>query len=235
MEKIPSTNISKLVEGHAAATSQTRIVRLRDFASRLMSKTTAPVVPMIGVIRENGQKALKIDGTAVFKDGKMVGEMNDNESRGLLWVLGEVKSGIVKVKASETSTADIEIIRASGKMEPEIKNGKVTIKVKINEEGNIGEETGDENLSMPPAVESLERKTSEAIRSEVMEAVAKAQQLNADVFGFGDAVHRRYPKQWKDMEKKWDEIFPGIAAEVNVQSKIRLMGKINKPMVPEKK
>jgi spore germination protein KC len=200
-----------------------------------MSKTTSAVAPMIGIIEDGGEKTLSLSGTAVFHGDRMTGELDEIESRGLLWVLGEVKSGIVKVKTSETNTVGVEIIRAKGKMEPEIKNGRVTMKVKINMEGNIGEETGAENLSMTPVVESLEKKASEAIRSEVMAAVTKAQKLNADVFGFGDALHRKDPKQWKGMEKKWGEIFPDITVKADVQVKIRLMGKIGKPMRPEKK
>lgn len=233
LEKVPANNIAKLVEGQAAATSQSIAVKLRDFVDRLTSKTTAPIAPFIEISVEGDKKSVAISGTAVFKKDKLAGKMDKIEGRGLLWVLGEVKSGIIEIKSPSNDRISLEIIRASGKMVPEIKNSRISMKITINEEGNIGEETGTENLSLPAVIASLEKEKSEVIRSEIMAAVKKAQELDADVFGFGDAVHQKYPKQWKELESKWDEIFPDIEVEVNVEAKLRLMGKTNRPTVPE--
>jgi spore germination protein KC len=174
-----------------------------------------------------------ISGTAVFKGDKLVGKLDKAEGRGLLWVLGKVKSGIIIVKGPQNDKLSLEIIRASGKITPELKNNTITMNITVNEEGNIGEETGPENLSKLPEIKALEEKKTEVIRNEIMASIKKAQELNADIFGFGDAVHQKYPKQWKSMEDKWDELFPNIQVTVKIEAKIRLMGRINRPAAPE--
>lgn len=234
LEKVPANNIAKLIKGQADATSQTRAVKLRDLTVGLMSKTTAPTAPFIKVSRDDDKAVAMISGTAVFKDNKLVGNMDKREGRGLLWVLGDVKSGIIEVESSGNAKVSIEIIGASSKIVPEINNNKIKIKVNIYEEGNIGEQTGTENLSKLTEIASLEKKKDEVIKKEVMAAVKKAQELDADVFGFGDAVHKKYPRQWKSLEDNWDEIFKNIQVEVDVKAKLRLMGRIIKPSVPEK-
>lgn len=233
LEKIPANNISKIVEGEAAATSQTLAVRLRDFLEKLMSKTSAPVAPIIQVSGDGDKKFAEITGTAVFKDDKLVGKLDKFEGRGLLWVLGKVKSGIINVEGPLNDKVSLEIIHAQGKLAPEIKGNEITIKITVNEEGNIGEETGNEDLSKVTEIDILEQRKTEVIRNEIMAAVKKAQELNADIFGFGDAVHKKYPKQWKSMESNWDEIFPNIKVEVKIEAKLRLMGRINRPAAPE--
>jgi germination protein, Ger(x)C family len=233
LEKVPSNNIAKLIKGYAGATSQTSAVRLRDFESRLMSKTTAPIAPFIEISGYGEEKVAMISGTAVFKRDKLVGEMDKIEGRGLSWVLGEVKSGIIEVEGSDKNIVGLEIIRASGKIVPEIEGDRIKIEVNITEEGNIAEQTGSENLAKLPEIAKLEEKESEVIQNEVMAAVKKAQELDADVFGFGDAVHQNYPEQWKDMESNWDDIFPDIEVEVNVEAKLRLMGRTTKPAASE--
>jgi spore germination protein KC len=157
--------------------------------------------------------------------------MDKHEGRGVSWTLGKVKSSIINVEGSENSIVSMETIRADGKIVPELQNKKVIIKINIFEEGNIGEQTGPENLSKLPAVAELEKKKTNLIRSEVMAAIQKAKELDADVFGFGDAVHQKYPKEWESMEDKWDKIFPEIQVEVNVKAKLRLMGRIFSPAV----
>lgn len=234
LEKVPANNISKLIENQAAATSQTKAVRLRDLVIELMSKTTASTAPFIKISRDGDKKVAMISGTAVFKGDKLVGKMNKREGRGLLWVLGEVKSGIIEVETSNNDKVGLEITRASSKIVPEINNNKITIRVNINEEGNIGEQTGPQNLSKLTEVASLEKKKSEVIKNAIMASVKKAQELDADVFGFGDAVHKKYPKQWRSLEDNWDEIFKHIQVEVHVEAKLRLMGRIVEPTVQEK-
>lgn len=234
LEKLPANNISKLIKNEAAATSQTRAVKLRELVVSLMSKTTAPTIPFIKISSDGDKEVATISGTAVFKRDKLVGTLNKREGRGLLWVLGDVKSGIIEVEDSNYDKVSLETVRASRKIIPKIDNDKITIKVNIFEEGNIGEQSGPKNLAKLSEVAYLEKKKAEVIRDEVMAALKKAQELDADIFGFGEAVHKKYPKQWKNLEDNWDEIFKNLQVEVAVDAKLRLMGRIITPTVPEK-
>lgn len=53
VEKIPTMDISKLVEGRKS-TSQIAGVNLHEFMTRLMSKTTAPVATLIELAKDGG-------------------------------------------------------------------------------------------------------------------------------------------------------------------------------------
>jgi spore germination protein KC len=72
LEKIPANNIAKLIEGQAAATSQTRAVKLKDLVIGLMSKTTASTIPFIKIEKDEKKVAI-ISETAVFQGDKLVG------------------------------------------------------------------------------------------------------------------------------------------------------------------
>lgn len=234
LEKIPALSIANLCEAQLA-TSQSSTVKLQEFITRLMSKITAPVAPFIEVSGEGKEKKVLVSGTAVFKKDKLAGQLDKTETRGLLWVIGEVKSGIIDVDCPDgDGKVALEIIRASSKITPEIKDGRVHIKVEIKEEGNLGCQSCPEDLTLPPKVASLEKEKQAAIRSEVMAALKKARKFNTDIFGFGDAVHQKYRKEWKDLESRWDEVFPNIEVEVIVDARLRRPGTISKPASPEK-
>jgi spore germination protein KC len=233
LDKVPASSIAKLVKLRSKATSQIRAVMLRDLVPGLMSKTTSFTVPFIKTVTDGDKKVVTVYETAVFKRDKLVGSMNKTEGRGLMWILGKAKSGIIEIKGPGNDMVSVEIIRASSKIVPEINNNTITMKVTIHEEGNIGEQSGPENLSKLIEVAALEKKIDEAIKNEVIAAVKKSQQLNTDVFGFGDAIHKKYPKQWKDLEGNWDELFKDIQVEVKVDARLRIMGRIFTPSVPE--
>lgn len=55
LEKLPAINIAKLVETQKI-TSESPTVRLIDFIRRLMSKTTAPIAPLIRVTGDGNKK-----------------------------------------------------------------------------------------------------------------------------------------------------------------------------------
>lgn len=232
LENVPANSISLMLDTEAKAASQAINIRLKDFKESLQLKTVASVAPIIEVSEENDKKTTILNGMAVFKDEKMVGTLDKSEGRGLMWVLDKVKSGIIEVKSSEGDLVALETVRAEGEFSSELVDGKVKIKVKIFEEGNIGEDDGTKDLSAVSEVAFLEQQKIEVIKSEVMAAVKKAKELDSDIFGFGESVHRKYPKEWASMEDEWDEIFPTVEVEVEVEAKLRLMGRISAPAVP---
>ena len=146
-EKFPAINIAKLVETYGF-TSHFYKVNMKDFASCLMSATTAPLVPLLSITQDGDCKDLYVSGMVAFKNGKMVGKLNHDEGRGFLWVLDKVKSGVIIVSLpDEQGKAILEIIKAKSKVTPEIKDGKIVMHIKIKEESSLSEQTTTENLA----------------------------------------------------------------------------------------
>lgn len=211
-----------------SATSEIGSFTFYDFIERLMSKTTAPLATQI---RLNKEGEVELAGTAIFKGEKLVGFIGKKETRGLLWVIGKIKSGVVIVKApANKGKVSLGIIRAAGKIQAETKNDSVKITVKVNVQSGLGEQTGDLDTSKPEVIKSLARREATVIRNEINAAFKKAQELNADIFGFGEAVHRADFKAWKKLEPRWDEIFPKLKVKLIVKTNISLNGLINKPI-----
>ena len=234
LEKIPSVGISDLMDSQAA-NSQTTLIQLNQFTTRLMSRTTAPIAPIIQILGKGDQKELAVSGTAVFKKDKLVGQMNKKETRGLLWVIDKVKSGIIDISCpDQDGTVNLEIIHSKSKITSEINDNKPYIKIEVKEEGNLASQTCSANLVSPDAVATLEELESAAIEDEIKSALSKAKKLNADIFGFGEIMHKKHPKEWWEMKDNWEEIFPDLEVEIVVDAKLRRSGTIKRPAAAEK-
>ncbi|NLT94749.1 MAG: Ger(x)C family spore germination protein [Clostridia bacterium] len=233
LEPITGIYINKLIE-EIVSNSLIASMSVQDFLERLMSPTSSPYCSLIRAKKENDSIIMELTGTAIFKKDKMVGKFDYTEGRGLLWVLGEVKSGIIVVPCENDSNVALEIIRSQSKIIPSITDNTLKITIKVKEEGNLGEQQCPYELTTPQAWSSLEKKKAEAIRQEILAAVRKAQELNTDVFGFGEAFHRKYPKLWKEqLKQNWDVFFPEIEVEILVEAKLRRTGMISKPGIPD--
>ncbi|MDO9534956.1 MAG: Ger(x)C family spore germination protein [Bacillota bacterium] len=242
-DKVWGLGLDKLVEAtrlHARAPA----VSVLDFLKAVSSKTTSPVATGMEMAGEKKKPAEEevapgkkpvVTGTAVFKDYKLTGWLDETETRGLLWIKGEVEGGVIVIPSpgNQSRLMALEITYARSKIEPQIKDGRIIVTVKISEEGNIGEvEPDNVEIDKPGTLEIIEARKKKVIEKEVLAAIARAQELNADVFGFGEAVRRKYPRKWPQYEKKWEELFPLLDIRVEVEAKIRRVGLIKKPIIP---
>jgi len=216
--------------------SQAMAINIKDLARKITSKSTAPIASYIYLENTGQEKRLNLSRTAVFDNNmNMVGTLNNYESRGLLWVLGEVKSGIIVVESPNgKGNYSLEILKVKSKIIPEFKDGKPTITVRVKESSNLGETSCLEDLTKPEAWELMDSLQNEAIHQEISIALDKAQELKADIFGFGEAFHKKYPRLWNEMEPNWQEIFSSLEVNIIVESKVGNPGVIIKKVFSEK-
>ncbi len=200
-----------------------------------MSKTTAPVAPLLSTVMNGNTKTMYVSGLAVFKKDKMIGTLNQTETRGLLWVTGEVKRGLILINAPDgTGKAVLKISSATSKVTPQVKDGKLTMHIKILAEGTLAEQTSTENLATGSAIAWLQERQAEAIRQEIIAAFAKSRELQADIFGFGDMVHQKLPAQWAGLAESWDEVYAASELSIDIETRICGTNVLTKPATPEK-
>lgn len=235
IENIPAFGIKQLLEV-SAQNAYAIDMTLQDLTQLLMSPTTAPVAPIAALYQETqmgGSKVtrVKIQGTAVFKGDKLVGELTPSETRGLLWILGKVKTGIVTVPCSSNSAEydSLEVTGSNSKIVPEIRDGKIIIKIELTVDSNLSEQQCLETIVDQTTLSKFEQLQAEAVKKEIAAVLETARRLNADIFGFGDEVHRKYPHQWPQLEPIWDELFPQIETPVTVRSRVHDVGYLQKP------
>lgn len=232
LEKIPSIHISEMIENQKS-NSEIAIVTLRDFAIAMLSGSKAPVAPIIKQYEEGGNKKSKLEGTAVFnKKGKMVGELDNTQTRGFMWITGNARSGVTTVD-TKWGWVVLEIMHSKSRLRPvKMEDGSIRMKLEINTDGIIESNETYKDMSGMDKVNMLKKLEREVIRSDVENSLKQAKLLSADVFGFGEAIRRQYPEDWKKMEKNWDHFFQEIGLDVQVEVELRSTGGLTKPVVP---
>lgn len=162
-----------------------------------------------------------MEGSAVIKGNKLQGWMDGNETRGYLWITGEVKTGEVLPAGMEESKAALLIRSAKEKTSVFLtEDNRVSIHVKLDVSGVVSEQT-KENMYDENVARQFEKAFSETITAEMASALKKAQQAyNADIFGFSEDIRRKYPQRWKALQQDWDRIFPRVQVSFEVSTTI---------------
>lgn len=233
--KIPGQAIEELAK-LTFANSKIPKIQLIDLLKNLASKTNDSIIPGIVLVQGNAETSknlVKLEGTAILKRDKLIGWFDARETRGVLWILGEVKSGIIVVPTpgDETKKSGIEIIKATSRIVPEKVDGNLVLTVNVLAEGNLGEQMSNADLVKPEPFKELEEKMASEIEEEIRSAVVKAQKWDVDIFKFGTEVHRQFPKEWPELEKHWHEEFQKLQVNIVVDAKLRRSGFMKKPIL----
>lgn len=206
---------------------------LLDIINSIGSKTTAPVVGVIQLVKPEdklGSETFKLSGTAVFKESKLIGYLNDRETRGFNWIRGKIEVGNITLTCPSLGKVSLEILRVSSKIKPIVDESGVSLEIKIKTSSVIrGITNPTDPVKEPEIMEEIGRAENKAVEDEVNLALMAARDnMGADIFGFGEKVHASYPKEWAKMEKDWDSIYRNMDIKVVVESKIRSTGSILK-------
>ncbi|MDK2820288.1 MAG: spore germination protein [Clostridia bacterium] len=242
LERDPSQGEAGVVE--AAINGQSNIVdvKLHDFLLMLNSEGIEPVATRTDLVptpqgpldirgnlkREKIGLTGKYIGAAAFKEDKLVGWLDGKQTRGLNWVKGKAKGGILVINNPKTGKrlVSIELIRSQSKIIPKVINGRPSIEVKVQAEGNIGDIQGQFDINLK-TWEDMEKMMAEGIKDEIKACLRVAQkEFNSDIFGFGAAIYRNYPREWERLKNNWDEEFPNLSVKISVEAKLRRTGLI---------
>lgn len=199
-------------------------ITLTELAQMMAGKSKAAVIPMIDVKEKQSTNETfpYILGTAIIKNGKMVGSMDENVTRGAMWIRNEVEKATITVsRKNERGAVSVLLFKSQTEVDAHIDGDRWSITVRIHSVDDIVENNTDQDFSIPDHIEELQTDLEGDINERVYKALDLAQkQLNADIFYFADAFYRKYPQEWKKHSDRWDDIFPNV--EVNVQTKLSI-------------
>ncbi|RJQ28851.1 MAG: Ger(x)C family spore germination protein [Peptococcaceae bacterium] len=214
-------------------------VEYKEFIRDLACPGTNPVAPRIellyrgrheGPLMELGpgyHKEAVLTGTAVFKDDRLVGWLDRSETRGLLWLRNIIKKGAVTVPSLSDPEKKItmEIMRSKTKVEPYYDGEKASFAVQIRVDGTLIEQQDKEVFTDPEMMTALEKNLAADVERKARSVLGKARdEYGVDIFGFGEAFHRKYKKEWPGLKEHWDEEFTRSDVDIAAEVRIRQAG-----------
>lgn len=166
-------------------------------------------------------EAAIMDGIGVFRAGKLVDWLDDDQVVGYLLLTQKIRKGQISLPIEKDNTLFSYYIGSSDcKIKPQLQDGKVSYEVTIKIAGEIDDSAGVD-LSVQ-SIKPLEALISEEIKPIVMTTIEKAKTNQADYLGFSEVLHHKNPKFWKTLGSKWREAF--VTSDVNVIVKAKIVG-----------
>lgn len=212
-------------------------VEMKEFARWLRNKTEEAIAPRVALVKRPTREDALVSGTALFRDDRLVGWLDDGETRGLLWLRGEIRTGVVTLKIPSGGQVSLRLIRAKTRIKPAFTNGKVRFKVQVEVEDDISESSAPLDMGKVEIVNAIQELLRERVKERVEQTLHRLQkEFGVDAVGFGDAVYRAAPRLWEGgLKDRWAEEFRQVPIEVIVTARVARSGEVAAPLTVEER
>ncbi len=228
-------------------------VRLGHYLTVLATGSTAPVMPLtygitpgeegIEYAAKDGEKSkeLHIAGMGVFEGDKLKAILTDEETKGFMWLNGEVKYRFLSVKTSDGQDnffISVRVIKTKTNWKLENIDAKLGIHYEIRVIIDLDEFSAEQKQRPPDeylkAAKDASGALNKLIKDECEAALKRERELGLDFLGLGRNIEKRNPKYWKEIKDQWQQVLPSIPVTVNVNLKMESGGSsFNPPTNPE--
>ncbi|MGG0175874.1 Ger(x)C family spore germination protein [Gottfriedia acidiceleris] len=241
LDKISAQSIVGKIKNTSALLGENRDTLMREAISAISSSGREPVIN--GVSLENESEASqtlenankvnssydKINGTGIFKDGKLVGWLDGPPAKSIQIIDNLIKETNVQIPCNKKEYDSMEITRVKSKTEIKIKGNIPIINIKIESIGHIDEVFCNSNFDKAKTLNKYEKSAENVIKQSIEKGISEVKKLGGDAFGFGEKLYMVNPKIYKKYEGNWNDTFKKAKVTVSVDVQINNVGMRKKP------
>lgn len=206
---------------YSAAVNQ---VRLFEVYNVLNSQDgTSLTLPGVETKKEGDVSIPQLAGNAVFSGDRLIGWLDKQSSKFLMFVLGKVHGGILLTGVHPNdSSVSLEIMTSKTSVKPVVSGKTITMKINVSLNVAYAEQNTRKNFLDIYPLKTFETSASETLKDGIENVIDLAQQqYSVDIFGFGSKVYQNYPKVWNGLRTDWNKTFPTVKYEVTTNVAIR--------------
>jgi spore germination protein KC len=243
IEAIPGVAMFNKLKISQERWAPTKGMKIVELANALTAEGVAPTINAVELVdssaetdstedlkKSNGFQKIKFTDIGVFQDDKLIGWLNESEAKGYSYITGNVNytSGY----NSDDSGAEItaEVIKAASRIKATVADNQPQIDVEVKIKYVIDQVKGDIDVTKIENLEKINEIHERKIADSCNKAVEKAQELKADVFGFGERIHAKDPAYWKTVKDGWSEVFAALPVHIVVEAELVSIGDMTKTL-----
>ncbi|HYF94591.1 MAG TPA: Ger(x)C family spore germination protein [Symbiobacteriaceae bacterium] len=244
MEDVPADSLSALLR-YAQLPGESVRVEIGDVAGAFFATDANPVMPVIMLkpraLRSSDQPEEEeptpqavLSGSAIIRKTRLVGYVERETGRGLLWLRAQMKNAVLTIPCPEgkPGTLAVEIRSPKVKLRSSVGGQSPVMNVEVRTEAWLSEQG-----CPTPAMRASELKSYAAkALGEKIEAEMRAtlkllqQELKTDAIRYGRVLHIQHPDWWRKHGARWEEIFPKVKTRISVAATIPKMSLYTRPV-----
>lgn len=222
MNPILSYEMDDTLETNQEILFESSKIKVYQFVNTLGTDGICPIAPAFGTVSTGKNEITgKLSGVAVFNKEKMVGFLNEDDTKSVLFVQNKIKNAALSVKIDEQKDIyfSAEILENKTKIVPEKKDGELIFNIEIHPVVTVSEFDIDAKITL----QEFEELFNTQLEQRITEVIRKVQkEFKVDIFGLGSIMRQKKTKLWEEYGTNWDKRFETV--KFNVKSKVKVRG-----------
>ncbi|SDG77241.1 spore germination protein KC [Desulfosporosinus hippei DSM 8344] len=220
-EQLPALYIRSIIEG-GNELSAFPMVRLGHYLTVLGTESTAPILPVVEAVKdgegihykaEKSDEAgeIRIEGAGVLNGDQLVDFLNDEETKGYMWLEDDVSNRLINTVDLKESNVKFsgQVLKSSTRYKVKTDGENFGLNYQVRTSIAIDEVLGlDRQLSGTDWIELVkeaEGSFAKVIQQECESAIKKQRELGFDFLGVGRHIEQRNPRYWKNLKERWKQ------------------------------
>lgn len=222
---------------NASAQSISGSIKLYKFLGNIESTTADPYLPYITLEKhtkrinsDDESMNMHLAGYAAFRSDKLIGFLDEQQSRGLNWVADNVTTGVIVLQYGNAGNISMEITKSKVKITPKLENDTLSADVHVSFSSNVGEIMSTVSIFHKQDLANVNKLQNDRVRAEVESIIQYSQENAVDLIQIGDAFTHKYPVKSVNYQSEWDKYFSSTKITVRVDSKISRSYNLHEPI-----
>lgn len=216
-----------------------------------LSKTLSPILPVVSLTQEksssetavNGSSSekndshssseisntapIKLDGTALFLNKKLIGYLNQNETKGLAIIRNKLDSTHYTAKIEKLKYANVSLYNLKSTIKVEQEGDQFSLKIIIKTQGDIKAFTFADNVNSlnDDDIRQLEKEIENQIKFDCEQTITKSmKEFNVDLFRIGDKVWKKDAKAYPKIRDNYADFIKNLDVTLDIHVNINRIG-----------
>jgi germination protein, Ger(x)C family len=212
-------------------------VKAYELIEVIQEEGISPALPAAGLVQVKEKSTAKVGGAALFKQDKLVGFLDEEETKHYLFAVDKFKKGLLVESEDDQGkkyNITLEVFDNKTKIKPEYSNGKLIINLNIKTDAAIAETETSKDYISKEGREKLKDDAQKSLKNSVETVIKKVQiSYGTDVFGFGKNVKANLPSVWRSVGDNWTDMFKNLDVNVSVDINLRNSALLSRPIEKE--
>lgn len=170
-------------------------------------------------------------GYAVLKDAKLVGFLDEEESRGVCYLRNSLSSDVLQVRLPDETPVSLKLTSAHTEVVPsfDADDQLQSIQLRVSISSNLSETHTRGSAVSPEALSRLKEGQSALVKERIERVVGTARQMGCDFLGIGNEIRKKHPVKWE--KNNFSERFASLLIEIVVVSEINRAYELEEPLL----
>lgn len=162
-----------------------------------------------------------LQGAAMFKDMKMVGELNLDEARVIAWTRNHLKTAAITIE-NPKEKASVSLYAIKSDLKANLSQGKPVFSIHLSAKGQLRSIYPPHKAEEVRRIQQIEKQLESHINELLLSALHKAQAHEADILMSGYRLEWKYPHVWDKLRSQWaqhykEDIEFRVISEISIQ------------------